>query len=150
MQIMNRCKHMLRRLLVDQAGSALIEIAVFSTTMVVLIPTMIAYADRIYAQQSLNMGVRAGLQYMMANQSTTNDTLSQIIQNSGTGSTYPISATSSVTCECTGGQPVTCGTTCSGGGAPAKYLTVTASTTMTTLWGQSTQSVVQQTSVRVQ
>lgn len=134
----------------DEDGSSLIEMAIFSTVMILTIPLMSSFADRINAQQRLNMGVRSGLQYMMANQSVSSDTLSDIVETSGAGSNYPVTATSAVSCECSGGVSVTCGTTCTGGATPSKYLTVTASTNITNFWGQQTQTVTQQTTVRVE
>ena len=150
MRLLDRLTHFIKGFARDQEGSALIEMAVFASVMVVLIPTMSIYADRINAQQKLNMGIRSGLQYMMANQSVSNDTLSDIVENSGMGSSTPITASASVACECSNGLSATCGTTCTGGAAPSKYLTVSASTTMTNFWGQASQVVTQQSTVRVQ
>jgi Flp pilus assembly protein TadG len=111
------------RLAADRGGNFAIEFALALPVLLVMM-IMLVDAGRYSIQKSAMLqGAREGAQYGSFAPSNTAD-IAATAQNA-TGLTG-VTADSQVFCECTpGGTHVDCGLSCTGGGNPKKYVSVT-------------------------
>ncbi len=112
------------------AGSATVEFALIATSVIAVLPLIWDIANVTNGSMALNGGLRAGMQYALTSPSDSAG-IAQVTQTAS-GFSSGVSTTSPQTCTCSG-QSVACGSTCAGGGTPAKYVTITASYSVPTL-----------------
>jgi Flp pilus assembly protein TadG len=138
----------------ENAGIAAVEFAIFGTILLTIFAGTVDIGVELYTDFQLDTAVNAGAQFAVnnasivgSNPSTLNTDITSIVNNlNGTGS-----ATSTVNvnnsndsshCYCPTGSPgnwtwggtVTCGSSCTGGGMGGQFVTITASTTITSMF----------------
>lgn len=113
----------------DRRGSATVEFAIVSISIMVFVPLVYDLASVIKSSMALNGSLRAGVQYALSNP---NDSagIAQVIK---TASGLPaVTITTTQSCSCAG-TATTCGSTCTGGGSPAMYVAITANYSVPTM-----------------
>ena len=117
-----------RRLVLDCGGNILIEFALALPIIFLLLAGMLDLGRYGLQKSAMLQGAREGAQYgIIAYTDSAN--INTTAQNA-TGLTG-VTATNSVFCECVSGTAVSCTSTCSGGGSPRRYITVTTTKTFT-------------------
>jgi len=133
--MLGRAKTYLARLAADRGGNLLLEFA-FALPVLTLLVLGLVDLGRFGVQKSAMLqGAREGAQYGSFQYSDTT-AINTTAQNA-TGLTG-VTATSSVFCECTSGVSVGCGSTCTGGGPPKRYVTVQATKSFSSALGIAT------------
>ena len=137
-----------------QKGSALLELAVLTPLLALILAGTMELSRVFYTATAVASAARAGAQYALKSSSTTTDFTG--IQNAATSDASGISgitATASQFCECSDGSSTTCGTGgCGGSMTERTYVKVVTSATFNTLgnWGiPNSIAVRNQASVRV-
>ena len=117
-----------RQLGQDCGGNVLIEFAFALPIVFLLLAGMLDLGRYGLQKSAMLQGAREGAQYgIIAYTDSAN--INTTAQNA-TGLTG-VTATNSVFCECVSGTAVSCTSTCSGGGSPRRYITVTTTRTFT-------------------
>ncbi len=113
-------------LLSDCAGNMMLEFALALPVLSLMLVGMLDLGNYALQKSALLQGAREGAQYAQYGTAAYNDSsgINTTAQNA-TGLSG-VTATNSVFCECVGGTSVSCGSTCTGGGSPKRYVTVTA------------------------
>jgi Flp pilus assembly protein TadG len=109
----------------DCSGAITVEFALIATSAMVLMPLIWDLALVTSSSMALSGSMRAGIQYAMSRPSD-NTGIGQVIESASGFAVGSVTVTTNQSCECAG-LIATCGTTCSGGGTPAMYDTITAS-----------------------
>lgn len=108
----------------DRAGNIMIEFAISMPVVLLLVVGLLDLGRFGLQKSALLSGARAGAQYGITSVAASGDSASiNSTAQSATGLTG-VTATSSTFCECVSGTAVGCGTTCTGGGQPKRYVTV--------------------------
>jgi len=113
----------LKRLAGDRRGNVMLEFALAMPILTLLLLGLLDLGRFSLQKSAMLQGAQEGAQYGIQYPSDSTG-INSTAQNSTalTG----VTATNSVFCECSAGTTATCGTTCSGGGSPKKYVRVTA------------------------
>lgn len=106
------------------AGGAAIEFAILLPIFILIFSGIINFGLILINQNQLNGVVSAGMLYAFGNSSV--PAAVQLAMTNSTTNLTPLTTTATTFCACLGGSPVLCTSTCSGGGTPLKYVTVTA------------------------
>ncbi len=127
-------KHRWKNLGADRRGNFAIEFALALPILLLLLVGLLDLGRLSIEKSALLQGAREGAQYGILAQgqaaqagtmSSSDQTAIQTTAQNATGITGA-TATASVFCECVAGTALTsCPTTCSGGGSPKQYVTVT-------------------------
>jgi Flp pilus assembly protein TadG len=114
------------------SGNMMIEFALILPVLSLMLFGMLDLGRYALQKSAMLEGARAGAQYgIMAPLDSANiNTTAQNATNL-TG----VTATNTVFYECTAGVSVSAGTTCTGGGSPKQYITVSLSRTFTSVLG---------------
>ena len=124
-----------RRRVRSERGGALIEMAVISPLLLLLVLGAGDFGRIMYYAITLTDAARSGAAFGARTTSRSADTTGiQVAADEAAQNLPPITVTSQRICECTGGAVVACSTTsCAGYGPPMVFVEVTATTTFTPL-----------------
>jgi Flp pilus assembly protein TadG len=125
----------LQRFAADRGGNVAIEFALALPILTVLMLGLLDLGRFSMQKSAMLQGAQEGANYGIQYPTDTSGITSTA--QTATGLTG-VTASPSVFCECTAGTTVTCGTTCSGGGAPKKYVTVTTNKSFSSALSVST------------
>jgi Flp pilus assembly protein TadG len=129
----NIVSKMLERFRRSESGSALLELAVISPLLLLLVIGVVDYGRAFYTSITVANAARAGAEYGAQGPTTSGDTVGMRrfaegdAQEAGT-----IAVSARQYCECGGAAWVSC-TACVGGAAPDVFVEVTATKNLTTL-----------------
>lgn len=105
-------------------GNVAIEFALVLPVIILLLSGIINFGLILANKNQLNGVVNAGLLYAFGNSSV--PAAVQAAMTSSTTNLSPLTVTATTFCQCLDGTKPLCTATCTGGIAPAKYVTVTA------------------------
>lgn len=126
----------LRRLAPQECGNVLIEFALVLPVLCLMLVGGFDIGRYAWQKSAIVQGARAGAQYGVFHPDDTANIQTTAQNASGlTG----VTATSTKFCECTAGTSISCSTTtCSGGGSPKTYVTVSTSRAYSPVMASST------------
>jgi len=117
-------------LLRERDGSALVEFAVFLSTLVMIFASIVDYSQAIRQEMEVTEAAAAGANYAAIPGNQTNLTAIQNVAIAAAPDVSGISAVATNVYTCTpGGTAVTSTTTCPGYGTPIEYVQVKTSAT---------------------
>ena len=119
----------------SERGAALIEMAVISPLLLLLVFGAGDFGRIMYHAQTLTNAARAGAAFAVQTTGYLTDSAGiQLAADEEAQNIGPITVTSQRVCECPGGTVVSCtGSSCAGYGAVQAFVEVTATTTFTPL-----------------
>lgn len=129
-QIQKIMQRLLRPLAKSEEGSAVIEMAEIGILLAILLPAFIDLVMILDTRVRLAGALRAGEQYAMRFPDDNNG-IQNAVKNANDLNQSYLSVSTSQFCECAGAS-ATCGVTCSGGGQPAKFVSIAASYNLAT------------------
>lgn len=131
----------LRRLRLDEAGAAAVELALALPMLMVLVSGVIQYGGLVVANQQMHNGVASGAVYVMRGGADTSAT--QSVALGGWPSKPADAAVTAVqSCTCNGGA-AGCTSLCSDGSYPQRFITISASGTYHGLFGDAAMNSTQ-------
>jgi Flp pilus assembly protein TadG len=127
----------LARLATHGGGNVMLEFALALPVLTLLLLGLLDLGRYGLQKSAMLQGAREGAQYgMMAYSDSAN--INTTAQNA-TGLTG-VTAINNVFCECVSGTTVSCTSTCSGGGSPKRYVTVTTTKSFSSVLSVTTMS----------
>jgi Flp pilus assembly protein TadG len=132
----SRAHGLLRRLAPQDSGNVLIEFALAVPVLCLMLLGGFDLGRYALQKSAIEEGARAAAQYGVFNPSDSAN-INATAQNAAGLS--GVTATNTVFCECVAGTSISCATTsCSGGGPPKQYVTVTTSKSYSSVVTSST------------
>jgi len=119
--------------LLDTRGAAIVEFAVVVPVLGLLAVGLAEFGLAYYAQSQVAVAAQTGLRYAYAN-GYSSTAIAGAVTSSSTQITINADPAPSTFCGCVVANAVvstTCSSTCSGGGSPRNYVSVSAQTTYT-------------------
>lgn len=114
----------------DERGSAVMEMAEIGTLLAILLPAFIDLVMILDTRVRLAGAVRAGEQYAMRFPDDSTG-IQNAVLNANDLNQSQLTVTTSQFCECAGASAA-CGQACTGGGQPAKFVSISASYNLAT------------------
>jgi Flp pilus assembly protein TadG len=116
----------------DCKGAAVVEFALISATVLLLIPLIWDIASVISSSMSLSGGLRAGIQLALVQPANTPG-IANVIQTASGFPPHSVKVFTAQSCDCAGTHAV-CGQACEDGAYPNRYLTITARYSVPTIF----------------
>ncbi len=111
------------RFLQNSKGNVAIELAIVLPLIFLLLSGIVNFGLILANKNQVNAVVSVGMLYAFGNSSNTAAIIAAM-QNAT--NLTPLTVTATQFCECSNGTKPACSSTCTGGGAPGSYVTVTA------------------------
>jgi len=119
----------------SQAGSALIELALLFTVIMLLLLGVIDFALVIHQSMVVSEAAYAGAQYGAYSGNAANTAMMKTIATNSATGIAGFSATATTWCACSaGGASVSCSSTCTSYGTPVMYVQVVTTATASLLF----------------
>lgn len=119
-------------LIADRSGATAVEFALVLPMLVVLVAGLVDLGQRAYSNMVLANAARAGAAYAMIDPTDTAG-IHLVVLQAANMTDASLAVTSNQFCECPDGSSVSCTGSCTGGGAIASFVDVTATQRVVTV-----------------